>query len=286
MFLHKLRLTFRMIKIEHSVFALPFALISALVASHGLPSPHQLLWILVAMVAARSCAMAFNRVADRKFDSLNPRTQKWPLAAGLLSLPFVIVFILMCAAIFIFAAYKLNPLAFVLSPVALLIIFGYSLTKRFTALSHWFIGLALAVAPAGAWIAIRGKLEGTPLILSLAILFWTAGFDLIYSCQDAEFDRSNNLHSIPAKLGIKTALLIARICHTITVSLLIAFGIAAITGWLYYVGVAIVGVLLIYEHSLVNPRDLSRVNEAFFAVNGAVGVLLLIFVSLDLFFRL
>ncbi len=275
-----------MIKIEHSVFALPFALMSALVAARGIPTLHQLLWILVAMVAARSCAMAFNRVADRKFDSLNPRTQKWPLAAGLLSLPFVIVFILVCTAIFVFAAYKLNSLAFVLSPVALLIIFGYSLTKRFTALSHWFIGLALAIAPAGAWIAIRGKLEGTPLILSLAILFWTAGFDLIYSCQDAEFDRSNNLHSIPAKLGIKTALLIARICHLITVSLLIAFGIAAISGWLYYVGVAIVAVLLIYEHSLVNPRDLSRVNEAFFTVNGAVGVLLLLFVSLDLFFRL
>jgi 4-hydroxybenzoate polyprenyltransferase len=286
MFLHKLRLTLRMIKIEHSVFALPFALISALVASHGLPSPHQLLWIFVAMVAARSCAMAFNRVVDRKFDSLNPRTQKWPLAAGLLSLPFVIVFILVCTAIFVFAAYKLNFLAFVLSPVALLIIFGYSLTKRFTALSHWFIGLALAIAPAGAWIAIRGKLEGTPLILSLAILFWTAGFDLIYSCQDAEFDRSNNLHSIPAKLGIKTALLIARICHFITLGLLIAFGIAAVSGWLYYVGVAIVAVLLIYEHSVVNPRDLSRVNEAFFTVNGAVGVLLLLFVSLDLFFRL
>ena len=173
-----------------------------------------------------------------------------------------------------------------LSPVALLIIFGYSLTKRFTALSHWFIGLALAVAPAGAWIAIRGKLEVAPLILSLAILFWTAGFDLIYSCQDAEFDRSHNLHSIPSKLGIKNALLIARICHVITISLLAAFGIAAASGWLYYVGVTLVAVLLIYEHSLVNPRDLSRVNEAFFTVNGAVGVLLLLFVSLDLFFRL
>ncbi len=286
MFLQKLGLTLRMIKIEHSVFALPFALISALVAAHGIPTPHQLLWILVAMVAARSCAMSFNRVADRKFDSLNPRTQKWPLASGLLSLPFVIFFIVVCTAIFIFAAYKLNSLAFVLSPLALLIIFGYSLTKRFTPLSHWFIGLALAIAPAGAWIAIRGKLEVTPLILSLAILFWTAGFDLIYSCQDAEFDRSHNLHSIPSKLGIKTALLVARICHLITVSLLVAFGIAAGSGWLYYVGVTFVAVLLIYEHSLVNPRDLSRVNEAFFTVNGAVGVLLLLFVSLDLFFRL
>lgn len=286
MFLQKLRLTLRMIKIEHSVFALPFALISVLVASHGLPSLHQLLWILIAMVAARSCAMAFNRIADRKFDSLNPRTQNWPLAAGLLSLPFVIFFTIVCAAIFIFAAFNLNSLAFILSPVALLIIFGYSLTKRFTALSHWFIGLALAIAPAGAWIAIRGKLEGTPLILSLAILFWTAGFDLIYSCQDAEFDRSHNLHSIPSKLSIKTALLLARICHVITIALLIAFGFAANSGWLYYIGVSCVAALLLYEHSLVNAADLSRVNEAFFTVNGAVGVLLLLFVSLDLFFRL
>ena len=274
-----------MIKIEHSVFALPFALISALVAARGIPSTYQLLWIFVAMVAARSCAMAFNRVADRKLDSLNPRTQKWPLAAGLLSLPFVVIFIVVCASIFIFAAYKLNSLAFALSPLALLIIFGYSLTKRFTALSHWFIGLALAIAPAGAWIAIRGKLELPPLILSFAILFWTAGFDLIYSCQDAQFDRSHNLHSIPSKFGIKTALIIARICHFITISLLIAFGIAAGSGWLYYVGVACVAVLLIYEHSLVNHLDLSRVNEAFFTVNGAVGVLLLLFVSLDFFFR-
>ncbi|HEY7161830.1 MAG TPA: UbiA-like polyprenyltransferase [Acidobacteriota bacterium] len=285
MFLQKLRLTLRMIKVEHSVFALPFALISALVAARGLPAPYQLLWIFVAMVAARSCAMAFNRVADRKFDSLNPRTQKWPLAAGLLSLPFVIAFIVICASIFIFAAYSLNSLSLALSPVALLIIFGYSLTKRFTALSHWFIGLALAIAPAGAWIAIRGKLEGTPLILSLAILFWTAGFDLIYSCQDADFDRSQNLHSIPSKFSIKTALLMARISHFITLTLLVAFGIAAGSGWLYYIGVTFVAVLLIYEHSLVNALDLSRVNEAFFTVNGAVGVLLLLFVSLDLFFR-
>lgn len=272
-----------MIKVEHSVFALPFALISALVASNGMPSPRHLLWILVAMVAARSCAMAFNRLVDLRFDRLNPRTQKWPLAAGLLSIPFVIVFVLVCTAIFVFAAYRLNPLAFALSPVALFIIFGYSLTKRFTSLSHWFIGLALAIAPAGAWIAIRGKLEVQPVILSLAILFWTAGFDLIYSCQDAEFDRSQNLHSIPSKLGIKAALLIARVCHIITVLLLIGFGITASSGWLYYTGVGFVALLLLYEHMLVNPLDLSRVNEAFFTVNGAVGVLLLLFVSLDLY---
>jgi 4-hydroxybenzoate polyprenyltransferase len=280
----KLALTLRMIKIEHSIFALPFALISALVAADGLPEPIKLLWILMAMVAARSCAMAFNRLADRKFDSLNPRTQKWPLAAGLLSVPFVTAFVVVCSAIFVFAAYQLNQLAFVLSPLALLIIFGYSLTKRFTVFSHWFIGLALAIAPAGAWIAIRGTLDREPIILSFAILFWTAGFDLIYSCQDAEFDRSHQLHSVPSKFGIKTALLISRLCHVTTVLLLTAFGMSTELEMLYYVGVAIVAGLLFYEHTLVSPGDLSRVNEAFFTINGAVGVLLLFFTSLDLYF--
>jgi 4-hydroxybenzoate polyprenyltransferase len=178
----------------------------------------------------------------------------------------------------------LNPLAFTLSPIALVIIFGYSFAKRFTALSHWFIGLALAIAPAGAWIAIRGTLDREPVILGFATLFWTAGFDLIYSCQDAEFDRSNNLHSVPSKFGIGKALLISRICHAITISLLILFGIAAGLQYLYFIGVAIVAALLIYEHTLVSPRDLSRVNEAFFTINGAVGVLLLFFSSLDLYF--
>ncbi len=273
-----------MIKIEHSIFALPFALISALVASNGLPKPSQVLWILVAMVAARSCAMAFNRLVDRKYDSLNPRTQKWPLAAGLLSVPFVAIFVCVCSAIFIYAAYRLNPFAFALSPLALVIIFGYSFTKRFTALSHWFIGLALAIAPSGAWIAIKGTLDREPVILSFAILFWVAGFDLIYSCQDAEFDRTHQLHSVPSRFGIPTALMISRICHVMTILLLIGFGAAAQLGWLYYLGVGFVGALLVYEHTLVSAADLSRVNEAFFTINGAVGVLLLFFASLDLYF--
>ena len=272
-----------MIKIEHSVFALPFALISALVAAGGLPAPSKLFWIFIAMVAARSCAMAFNRLVDRKFDQANPRTQRWPLAAGLLSVRFVILFIVVCSIVFIYAAYRLNRLALLLSPLALGIIYFYSFTKRFTVLSHWFIGLALAVAPAGAWIAIRGRLDLPPVLLGFGILFWTAGFDLIYSCQDAQFDRERNLHSIPAKFGVSTALTLSTVCHAIVLAFLATFGYVAGLGVFYYAGVAVVGVLLIYEHTLVSPNDLSRVNEAFFTVNGLISVLLLIATSLDLY---
>jgi 4-hydroxybenzoate polyprenyltransferase len=279
----KLAIVLRMIKIEHSVFALPFAIISALVAAKGLPEWRVLLWIFVAMVSARSCAMAFNRLADWKFDRLNPRTKNWPLAADLLSKRFVMLFILFCTTIFVFAASQLNHLALLLSPLAIAIICFYSLTKRFTALSHWFIGLALGVAPAGAWIAVRGSLEFLPIWLSFAILFWTAGFDLIYSCQDAEFDREQNLHSIPSRFGIKTALILSGICHVLTVALLSIFGIQAGLGRLYFTGVILVAILLFYEHTLVRPNDLTRVNEAFFTVNGLISVLLLVFCSLDLY---
>jgi 4-hydroxybenzoate polyprenyltransferase len=281
--LRSLLLTLRMIKIEHSIFALPFALMSALIAARGIPSVSQIVWILIAMVSARSCAMAFNRLADRKFDHLNPRTKNWPLAAGALSTSFVTFFVLFCSAIFIYSAYRLNRLAFLLSPVALLIILFYSLTKRFTILSHWFIGLALAVAPAGAWVAIRGTLDFEPLLLSLAILFWTAGFDLIYSCQDAEFDRTQNLFSIPARYGIRVALLFSSFCHVVTVIFIFLFGYFCELGAWYFVGCAIVAAMLLYEHTLVSPKDLSRVNEAFFTVNGLISVLLLLFTSLDLF---
>lgn len=282
-FVNKLALTLRMIRIEHSVFALPFALISALVAAGGLPSWEKLSWIIVAMVAARSGAMAFNRLIDRPFDRLNPRTERWPLALGLLSVRFVIFFILVSSALLVYAAYRLNRLAFLLSPVALVIIFFYSLTKRFTALSHWFIGLALAVAPVGAWIAVRDAFDWQPLLLSFAVLFWTAGFDLIYSCQDAGFDRDHKLHSVPSRFGIRTALLLSNLCHIVMIAALLVFGYFAELGMLYYIGTVLVAVLLLYEHSLVSPNDLSRVNEAFFAVNGLISVLLLIATSLDLF---
>ena len=281
--LQKLALVLRMIKVEHSVFALPFAVISALVAANGVPSWNTWLWIFVAMISARSCAMAFNRLADYKFDALNPRTQKWPLPAGLLTKQFVVVFIIVSSAIFIYAAFRLNRLAFLLSPVALAILFFYSLTKRFTSLSHWFIGLALGIGPAGAWIAVRGSLEMLPFWLGLAILFWTAGFDLIYSCQDAEFDRKQKLHSVPSRFGIATALNVSRICHVIALVFLAFFGFQAGLGFWYFAGVGLVAMLLIYEHMLVAPDDLSRVNEAFFTVNGLISVLLLLFLSLDLY---
>jgi 4-hydroxybenzoate polyprenyltransferase len=276
-------LTLRMIKVEHSVFALPFALISALVGTRGKLQADQLLWILIAMVSARSCAMAFNRLADLKFDRLNPRTRHWPLAAGMLSRRFVIIFVTVSSLIFLYSAFRLNSLAFQLSPLALLLIFFYSFTKRFTALSHWFIGLALAIAPAGAWIAVRGSLQFQPILLSLAILFWTAGFDLIYSCQDASFDQSQNLFSIPSRYGVRAALLISRVCHFLTLILIFAFGYFSGLGLLYFLGCSLVGLLLLYEHSLVSPGNLTRVNEAFFTVNGLVGVILLIFASLDLY---
>jgi 4-hydroxybenzoate polyprenyltransferase len=281
--LKKLRIVLRMIKIEHSVFALPFAILSALVAANGIPSWSTLFWIFVAMISARSCAMAFNRVADSRFDALNPRTKNWALPAGLLTKRFVILFILVSSVIFIYAAFRLNSLAFLLSPLALAILFFYSLTKRFTPLSHWFIGLALGIAPAGAWIAVRGSLEMLPIWLGLAILFWTAGFDLIYSCQDAEFDRNQKLHSIPSRFGVAAALILSRICHVCALLLLGLFGLKAGLGAWYFSGVALVTILLIYEHTLVAPNNLSRVNEAFFTVNGLVSVLLLLFSSLDLY---
>jgi 4-hydroxybenzoate polyprenyltransferase len=279
----RIALVLHMIKIEHSVFALPFALVSALVAAGGFPSARRLVWIVVAMIAARSCAMAFNRLADISFDRLNPRTRDWPLPAGRISAPFVAGFIAVCCAIFVFSAYMLNRLALVLSPVALAIIFGYSLTKRFTVLSHWFIGLALAVAPCGAWIAIRGTLQLPPVLLSSAVLFWTAGFDLIYSCQDAEFDRKQKLFSVPSRYGTGAALLLSAASHVLTVAFLLAFGHVALLGAWYYAGVGLVSALLFYEHLIVRPGDLSRANEAFFTINGFVGVLFLLFAALDLF---
>jgi 4-hydroxybenzoate polyprenyltransferase len=272
-----------MIKVEHSVFALPFALISMLVAAHGIPSGRKLLWIVVAMVAARSCAMAFNRLVDRRFDRDNPRTSRSPLASGLLSARFVVLFVALAVAVFVFAAGRLNQLALLLSPVALAIICFYSLTKRFTFLSHWFLGLALAIAPAGAWVAVRGTLDMQPLLLCLSILFWTAGFDLIYSCQDADFDRAQGLHSVPSRFGILAALKVSRVCHGIMLGFLVGFGVAAgLRDW-YYAGCALVTGLLIYEHTLISPTNLSRVNEAFFTVNGLVSVFLLLATSIDLF---
>ena len=262
----------RMIRFSHSVFALPFALSSAVIAAgHGI-SWRQVAWILVAMVGARSAAMGFNRLADQRLDARNPRTAGRELPRGVLSRREVWVFVVASAATLVVAAAMLNPLCLALSPVALLVVFGYSYTKRFTALSHVFLGLALAMAPVGAWLAIRGRFEAPPVVLGLAVLFWVAGFDTIYACQDEAFDRVEGLHSLPVRFGIGRALAFARLFHVAAVALLAAVYALAPLHPAYLAGVAVVAGLLVYEHSLVHADDLSRIDAAFFTVNGWISL--------------
>jgi 4-hydroxybenzoate polyprenyltransferase len=262
----------RMVKLSHSIFALPFALASAVIAAGGVPAPRTLLWIVVAMVGARSAAMGFNRLADHAIDARNPRTAGRELPRGLLTRGEVLLFVLVSAAALVVAAAMLNPLCLALSPVALAVVFGYSYTKRFTALSHVVLGLGLAIAPVGAWLAVRGRFEAAPLVLALAVLCWVAGFDVIYACQDVDFDRQAGLHSVPARLGIRGALQLARLLHVATVLLLAALPATAVLHPAYFAGVALVALLLLYEHSLVRADDLSRVDAAFFTVNGWISV--------------
>jgi len=263
----------RMIRFSHSIFALPFALASvALAAGRDVPWP-QFLWILVAMVGARSAAMGFNRLADHAIDARNPRTAARELPKGGLSRTEVWVFVAASAALLVLAAAMLNPLCLALSPVALLIVFGYSYTKRFTALSHLALGLALGVAPVGAWIAVRGSLDAVPFVLGLAVLAWVAGFDIIYACQDVDFDRREGLHSIPAGLGVRRALVVSRLLHVAAVALLLLlYPLAPRLHPVYVAGVVGVAALLAYEHRLVRHDDLSRVDAAFFTVNGWISV--------------
>lgn len=262
----------RMIRFSHSVFALPFALTSAALAAQGRGvRAGQVLWILVAMVGARSAAMGFNRLADHWIDARNPRTAGRELPKGVLSRAEVWVFVAASAAALVLAAAMLNPLCLALSPVALLIVFGYSYTKRFTALSHLALGLALAVAPVGAWLALRGSFHPVPIVLALAVLAWVAGFDTVYACQDAEFDRREGLHSWPVRLGVPRALAVARGLHLFAAALLASLFWLAPLHPLYLAGVAAVAALFVYEHSLVGPDDLSRVMRAF-NLNGWVSL--------------
>jgi 4-hydroxybenzoate polyprenyltransferase len=261
-----------MVRFSHSLFALPFALTSAaLAARDGGITAWQVLWIVVAMVGARSAAMGFNRLADHWIDAKNPRTAGRELPKGVLSRAEVALFVFASAASLVLAAALLNPLCLALSPVALLIVFGYSYTKRFTALSHLALGLALAVAPVGAWLAIRGSFDRLPIVLGLAVLAWVAGFDTIYACQDAEFDRREGLHSLPARVGVRASLMIARGLHVVAVVLLASLYWLAPLHPLYLLGVAVIAGLLVYEHSLVSPADLSRVMQAF-NLNGWVSL--------------
>jgi 4-hydroxybenzoate polyprenyltransferase len=277
--------TLEMIKWEHSVFALPFALCGAMLAARGIPTGHQLLWIVVAMVAARSAAMAFNRLADASIDAANPRTQMRALPAGTLSREFVALFTLVACAIFIFAASRLNHLTLWLSPVALAVLLSYSYTKRFTRWSHLVLGFALGIAPAAAWIAVRGSLDTRILILTAAVTFWVGGFDVLYACQDCEFDRSYGLHSVPRYVGIPKALLFARLLHLAMIGLLIWLIVAFHLGALAFIGIAAVALLLGYEHSLVSHNDLSKLNAAFFTMNGVISVVFFAFVAGDLLVR-
>ena len=277
-----LRVTLEMIKWEHSIFALPFALIGAMLAADGLPTVHQLLWIIVAMISARSAAMAFNRVADATIDAANPRTSTRALPAGTLSPDFVNTFVVISCAIFVLAASQLNRLTLALSPVALAIVLLYSYTKRFTRWSHLVLGFALGIAPAAAWIAVRGSLDPRILLLTAAVTFWVGGFDVLYACQDYEFDRQSGLHSIPRYLGIGGALAVARIFHVLMLVLLVALVAVFGLGKLAMGGVLAVAILLAYEHTLVSPRDLSRLNAAFFTMNGVISVVFFAFVAADL----
>jgi len=279
--LNNLRVTLEMIKWEHSIFALPFALCGAMLAAGGFPSAHQLLWIVVAMVAARSAAMAFNRWADAAIDAANPRTSSRALPAGNLSATFVVTFVVVSSAIFILAASQLNRLTLLLSPVALGILLLYSYTKRVTRWSHLVLGFALGIAPAAAWIAVRGTLDPRILLLTAAVTFWVGGFDVLYACQDFDFDCQAGLHSVPRYFGIPAALWVARAFHLIMVLLLLALLISFGLGTWAGVGVLAVIVLLIYEHSLVRADDLSKLNAAFFTMNGVISVLFFVFVAAD-----
>ena len=270
--LRKLRVLANMIKFEHTIFALPFALASAVVAASGIPKWSILGWIILAMVGARTSAMAFNRIADLEYDRRNPRTSGRELPVGMASMVEAKALTLGGAAALVFAAYRLNPLAFALSPVALLIILAYSCTKRYTAWSHLFLGLSLGIAPVGAWIGVTGTFALPPLVLSAAVVLWTAGFDVIYSLEDVDFDRREGLFSIPARFGECAALWIARGLHAVAAVIFVAFGLIVGLGVLFYIGIVVVAAFLIREHTLVRPGNLSKLNEAFFVMNGYVSV--------------
>ncbi len=281
----KTRTTLEMIKWEHSIFALPFAFTSALLAAHGIPALRTIGWILVAMVAARSCAMAFNRWADAALDAANPRTRSRAIPAGMLSREFVLGFTLLMALVFVLSAAALNRLTLYLSPLVLVVLLGYSYMKRITRWSHLVLGLALGLAPAAAWIAVRGTLDVRILVLTAAVTLWAGGFDVLYACQDFEHDRTVGLHSLPQAVGIPAAFWAARIMHLLMLALLTWFGRLfhfQTAGWL---GIGAVGALLAYEHSLVSPRDLRRLNAAFFTMNGVIAMVFLAFVATDLWLR-
>ena len=279
--LNKIKIILEMIKFEHTIFALPFAFTGALLAARGVPAWSTILWITLAMVGARSAAMGFNRWADRAFDARNPRTSMRALPKGLVTPAQVVLFTAVSSVLLVYAAYRLNTLSFILSPLALAIVFFYSYTKRFTFLSHAFLGIAISLAPIGAWIAVTGRLEAPALVLGAAVLFWLLGFDVLYALQDMDFDRKAGLHSIPQRFGIGRSLWISRIAHTITMAALFWLYSLLSLGGYFLAGVIIALCLIIYEHALVREHDLSKLNMAFFNMNGYISVTIFVFTLLD-----
>lgn len=279
------RITLEMIKWEHSIFALPFALTGAVLAAGGWPHAVTLLWIVVCMVSLRTAAMAFNRWADAEIDSLNPRTKTRAIPAGLLSKSFVAMFTIVSLAIFLFAAAMLNHLTLLLSPIAIVVVLSYSYMKRLTRWSHLVLGLALGIAPSAAWIAVRGTLDPRIIVLTGAVLLWVAGFDVLYACQDFEHDRTHGLNSVPQAFGMQGAFLLARLMHILMLGLLAWLVVLFHLGPIAIAGVVLVAGLLLYEHSLVSPKDISRMNAAFFTLNGIISVVFFISVAVDIAVR-
>lgn len=282
--IEKISIILEMIKFEHTVFALPFALMSAFIAARGFPHWEKIAWILLAMVGARSMAMAFNRIVDVELDAKNPRTKERALPTGKIKLVHVWLFTIVSALVLLFAASQLNPLAFKLSPVVIFVLCIYSYTKRFTWASHLILGLSLGIAPVGAWIAIKGDISAVSLILGSGVLLWVAGFDIIYACLDYEFDKRESLFSIPKAVGIKGALILSIIFHILTLGLFYWTGVAAGLGLFFMMGILVTALCLLYEHWIVRPGDLSRVNVSFFNINGIISMILFLFTVTDLFF--
>jgi len=278
----RLSLTAEMVAFPHTVFALPFAFLGMILGAHGWPTIGQFVWITIAMVGARTAAMAFNRIVDRHLDADNPRTRARPLASGRLSTRWAVAVLLVSAIVFVTAAGMLSPLCLWLSPIALAIVFGYSMTKRFTWMSHLALGLALAVSPVGAWIAVSGPRSWVPALLAVSVILWTSGFDIIYACQDVSFDRGRGLYSIPARFGVGPALRLSSILHALMIGALVAVAGLYGLGAIYLVGIVLAAGILIHEHRIVRPDDLSRVNVAFFTLNGWISVIILLAAALDL----
>ena len=275
--LAKITLYLRMIKFSHSIFALPFAFTSALIAASGIPTARQIFWIVVAMVGARSGAMGLNRIIDRKIDAANPRTAGRELPRGAIGSGETVLFVTVSFGLMVFAAYMLNPLCLMLSPVAIAVLFLYSFTKRFTWTSHFVLGLAISASPLGAWIAVKGTFDPAILPLAVAVVFWLAGFDVLYALQDLEFDSSYGLYSIPRRFGIRSSLYLARAFHTVSYLLLVLNGLLFGLGWLYWTGMIIIAGLFVYEHSLIKEDDLSRLDMAFLNMNGYISMTVFIF---------